>query len=167
VALLLQGAITGEATASLDLGRWYMAPIVLVVTLIFDAGPLGEELGWRGYALPRLLAGRFSPLAAALVLGLIWGVWHLPAFFVAGTAQHDLQMGILWLIVGTMLASVIMTWLYRRTGGDVLASGVLVHLMNNLTVAHLPFVDLAYAPLAIVAGIALVRQNRRARSVDP
>jgi uncharacterized protein len=47
---------------------------------------VGEELGRRGYALPRLLAQR-SALAASLILGVMWGAWHLPPFFVTGTPQ--------------------------------------------------------------------------------
>jgi membrane protease YdiL (CAAX protease family) len=115
LALLLQGVITGEPTPWIDFSRWYLAPVLLLSTLAADPGPLGEELGWRGYALPRLLAGRLSTLASAIVLGVIWGVWHLPAFFVAGTAQHDTGMGIVWLILGTIMSSVVMTWLYLRT----------------------------------------------------
>jgi membrane protease YdiL (CAAX protease family) len=164
VALLLQGAITGQPAPSIDFNHWNKAPLILLVTLVVDAGPLGEELGWRGYALPRLLTGRLSALAAALVLGVVWGVWHLPAFFVAGTAQHDNQLGPLWLILATTLSSVIMTWLFRRTHGDVLASGLLVHLMNNMTSAKLPFLDLAYAPVAIVAAVALTLEHRTANS---
>jgi membrane protease YdiL (CAAX protease family) len=167
LALLLQGAITGKSTPFLEWNHWYLAPVSLLVALVVDAGPLGEELGWRGYALPRLLSGRLSALAAALVLGVVWGVWHLPAFFIAGTAQHDDGMGIFWLILGTTLTSVIMTWLYRRTGGDVLASGLLVHLMNNMTSIPLPFVDLAYAPVAIAAGIALTIEKSAAKSERP
>jgi membrane protease YdiL (CAAX protease family) len=55
------------------------------------AGPLGEELGWRGYALPRLLK-RFSPFKASFVLGLLWGVWHLPAFFLSAMVQARLSL---------------------------------------------------------------------------
>jgi membrane protease YdiL (CAAX protease family) len=160
LALLLQGMATGTSTAWLDFSGFYMAPILLLVQLVMDAGPMGEELGWRGYALPRLLSGPLSALGAALLLGVIWGVWHLPAFFVAGTSQHDAHMGIFWLILGTTLSSVIMTWLYRHTDGDVLASGLLVHLMNNFTSAELPFIDLVYAPLAIAAGVVLLIEKR-------
>jgi len=163
LALLLQGIATGTPTAWLDFSEWYMAPVLILLQLATDAGPLGEELGWRGYALPRLLSGPLSALGAALLLGVIWGVWHLPAFFVAGTHQHDAHMGIFWLILGTTLSSVMMTWLYRHTDGDVLASGLLVHLMNNFTTAELPFIDLVYAPLAIAAGVALLVKKRPAR----
>ncbi len=158
-ALGLQSLVTGEPLATLEFKLWYLAPVVLVTALLTDAGPMGEELGWRGFALPRLLALFSSPLGVAIGLGLVWGVWHLPAFFVSGTAQHSTGMGIAWLIAGTTLTSIIMTWIYRRTGGDVLAAGLLVHLMNNLTQAKLPFVVAVYLPLAIAAGIALFRSK--------
>ncbi len=164
VALTAQAAITGGTTASIDYVHWYLAPGFLLMRLALDAGPLGEELGWRGYALPRLLGGNFSALTAALVLGVIWGMWHVPAFVISGTAQHDQGMGIVWLILGTTLVSVMMTWLYQRTGGDVLASGVLVHLMNNVTLASLPYLDVVYAPVALVAAVAL-RRNDRSRAI--
>jgi membrane protease YdiL (CAAX protease family) len=52
-------------------------------------GPLGEELGWRGFSLPRLLQ-RFNPFFASLILGAVWGVWHLPAFFISTLPQGSL-----------------------------------------------------------------------------
>ena len=48
---------------------------------------LGEELGWRGYALPRLVA-RFGPIVGTLILGIAWAFWHLPLFMIAGTPQY-------------------------------------------------------------------------------
>lgn len=159
IALFCQHVITGESVEYLDLNLWYLGPTILVTTLLVDAGPMGEELGWRGYALPRLLTLFGSPLKAALLLGVVWGIWHLPAFFISGTAQHDLGMGIFWLILGTTLVSIIMTWLYQRTGGDVLAAGLLVHLMNNLTQARLPFVDLVYLPIAFACAVSLWRYS--------
>ncbi|HEV3415555.1 MAG TPA: type II CAAX endopeptidase family protein [Pirellulales bacterium] len=160
LALVLQGLADGTPPAWPDFSRWYMAPVVLVVTLATNPGPLGEELGWRGYALPRLLSGSRSALSAAVVLGVTWGVWHLPRFFIAAS-PHEVPMGIIWLLLSTTLLSVMMTWLFRRTNGDVLAAGVLVHLMmTNFTTARLPFLDLACAPLAIAAAVALVREQR-------
>ena len=117
LALAVQSLVTGEPVEYLNLSLWYMAPVILLTTLVIDAGPIGEELGWRGYALPRLLRLFRSPLTVAIVLGLIWGAWHLPAFLISGTTQHDTGMGIVWLILGTTLSSVIMTYLFRKTGG--------------------------------------------------
>ncbi len=53
--------------------------LILVVLSPFQ-GPIGEEFGWRGYALPKL-QNKYSPLTASLVIGVIWGVWHIPTFF--------------------------------------------------------------------------------------
>lgn len=69
------------------------APALLLATLLVDAGPIGEEIGRRGCALPRMLHGR-NPLAPAVLPGVVWGLWHLPAFVVAGTHQHDLVVAV-------------------------------------------------------------------------
>jgi uncharacterized protein len=80
----------------------------------------GEELGWRGYALPRLMR-RWRPLAASLVLGAIWFVFHVPIMFVpnsiAGSQRVETALPF---FVYVLAASVLMTWLYRSTGGSVL-----------------------------------------------
>src|SRR5215207_7524402 len=67
------------------LGQWLSLFPMFPLLLIFD-GPLGEEPGWRGYALPRLQAGR-SALVASLVLGVIWAFWHLPIFLPPRTVR--------------------------------------------------------------------------------
>jgi len=72
---------------------------------------VGEELGWRGYALPRLLAER-SPLAASLILGALWGAWHLPTFFVPGAPQYGLPFSAFVLL--TMAYSVVIGWSTRE-----------------------------------------------------
>ena len=69
--------------SSIEFGGLSVLSFVVFVLII------GEELGWRGYALPRLLAGR-SALSASLILGALWGAWHLPTFFVPGAPQHGL-----------------------------------------------------------------------------
>ncbi len=101
--------------------------VLLPMTLVADTGPLGEEFGWRGFALPRLLE-RQRPLAAALVLGAIWWAWHLPTFFIPALSQSQLSMPLF--VVNVLALSVIMTWLYRRTGGDLLLM-ILVHVAAN------------------------------------
>lgn len=105
-------------------GHFYYA---LIPALATDPGPLGEELGWRGFALPRMLE-RWKPLPATLILGLIWGAWHLPAFFIAGLPQN--RMAILALVAGTVLVSVIDTWIFLQTKGNMLLM-ILVHLVIN------------------------------------
>ena len=97
-------------------------PIIFVLVV-------GEELGWRGYALPRLLARR-SALAASLILGALWGVWHLPTFFVAGAPQHGLPIPAF--VILTMAYSVLFTWLYLHSRRSVLIA-TLFHGAINLS----------------------------------
>lgn len=90
-------------------------------------GPLGEEFGWRGFAMPALRA-RMGWRAASLIIGLIWGAWHLPLFFVAGTAQS--QMPILVFMLNILAGSVVFGWLCERTQGSVLPALVLHTSLN-------------------------------------
>jgi membrane protease YdiL (CAAX protease family) len=91
-------------------------------------GPLGEELGWRGYLLPRVLE-RASPAAASLIVGFIWMVWHIPAFFVSGLPQSGMSFGVFFF--GGIALSVFMTWIYVHARGSILLSGVVFHTIVN------------------------------------
>ena len=97
--------------------------VVQVVTVLVLIG-LGEEPAWRGYALPRLLAGR-SALAAALLLGLWHALWHLPLFGV----EYDLANGLPWAITVCCFA-VVTTWMWLHTDGNLLLP-VLLHTAVN------------------------------------
>jgi membrane protease YdiL (CAAX protease family) len=104
--------------------------LVLIVVAGIIGGPLGEEVGWRGYALPRLTA-RFGLAPASLILGLVWSCWHLPLFFLAvGGDQHG-QSFPTYLLQVTAL-SVAMAWLMGNTGGSLLLA-VLFHSAINQT----------------------------------
>ena len=92
-------------------------------------GPLGEELGWRGYALPRLLR-RFTPFIASLVLGVIWGLWHFPSFFMSGVPQSSLSISLF--LPGAVCLSVLVTWLFIHTNGSVLIT-VMFHFMVDVS----------------------------------
>ena len=91
-------------------------------------GPLGEELGWRGFALPRLLQ-RFKPLVASLILGAIWGVWHLPALFLSGLPQAGLILPVF--LLNVLCLSIVATWLFLHTGGSVLSAALLHFTVNS------------------------------------
>ena len=80
----LGAAISAESAIRFRFTPWYTVLPALAITLLI--GPLGEEFGWRGVALP-LLQRRCTPLWASLILGTIWGAWHLPAFVLGGTPQ--------------------------------------------------------------------------------
>lgn len=103
------------------------------------SGPLSEEFGWRGFAQPRLRI-RLGRFRTALVLGLCWGVWHLPLFFLDGTGQHAMGMasvsGILF-FVGLVPLSYTFLFVSERLGGGVWAA-VIAHAAWNLTSALMP-----------------------------
>lgn len=109
-------------------------PVSFLVTALIK-GPLTEEIGWRGFALPRMLP-RMRPLAASLILGLIWFVWHLP-LLVTSTARPALPFAL-----SVLAFSVILTWLHLATSGSLVIA-VLFHAAVN-TIAE--FVVLLFAP---------------------
>ena len=125
VALLYRAAF--GAWARFGTEPWYwMLPATLGSILIF--GQAGEELGWRGYALPRL-AKRLGLGAASVLLGVVWALWHLPLFFVpAGDTFR--QSFPLYLLQVTAL-SVAMAWLYSNTRGSLLPVMALHAAVNN------------------------------------
>ena len=103
-------------------------PTVLLVSvymLVFVA--LGEEVGWRGYALPALQA-RHGALASSVILGIVWALWHLPQFFNPATLYGDLPF-VLFLAYLVPFA-VLITWVFNSTGGSVLIV-MLVHAVMN------------------------------------
>jgi len=107
-----------------------LMPQVIVILLI----SLGEEIGWRGFALPRLQK-RFSALNASLVLGLVWGFWHFPGYLIGTGVPMDMPFAVflLWVV----LATILITWVYNNTGGSIL-SAILMHSAANATFNYLP-----------------------------
>jgi membrane protease YdiL (CAAX protease family) len=91
-------------------------PMVAVMAVMLLLGPV-EELGWRGVAQP-LLQRRLAPVWAGLVIGLVWGVWHLPAFHLAGTLQAEWSFTPF--LVGNVALAVLMTALFNRSGSSLL-----------------------------------------------
>lgn len=102
------------------------------------APPLGEEFGWRGYALPRLQA-RSGALPASLVIGAVWSVWHLPLFFMPGEGEFHVPF-IVFLVETGIGWSVLMTWLYNRSGGALLTA-LLFHGAGNFALNTAPLYE--------------------------
>lgn len=86
-----------------------------------------EELAWRGFALPRLQHGR-SALSAALILGLVWAIWHTPLFLMTTVGQSAYPY--VGFLLFTIAESVLMTWIYNNTGGSVLMACI-VHTASD------------------------------------
>ncbi len=103
-----------------------ISPIVFITT-IFMGGPIAEELGWRGYAQPRLQA-RLGAGWAGLAIGFIWSLWHLPLFYYFPSAVADLPLGHYVPMVTAL--GVLFAWLYNNTGGSVLLC-ILLHAGVN------------------------------------
>jgi uncharacterized protein len=97
-------------------GFWPLLPFIFLQNLLIGSA-MGEELGWRGFALPRLQA-LMSPLSASLVLGILWGSWHLPLYVTAGHPIADMFFG--WLLLNILADAVLFTWLFNNTRGSLL-----------------------------------------------
>jgi len=108
--------------------RWQWAALVQILTLFgrnLLGGPLGEEAGWRGYALPRLQR-RFNPMISSLILGFLWANWHLPLFF-----AHLYNVSWLQFVALTMAASFLLTYAFNKSGGSTICT-VIVHGVYNV-----------------------------------
>jgi uncharacterized protein len=90
-------------------------------------GPLGEEFGWRGFLTPALRSW-MDWRAVSLIVGVIWGAWHLPLFFMAGTAQAHMPIAIF--LVNILAGSVLFGWLFERSKGSVLPA-IVAHTSLN------------------------------------
>ena len=135
------------APTSVNFGELSVLNFVVFVLIV------GEELGWRGYALPRLLAQR-SALAASLIVGVLWGAWHLPTFFVTGAPQYGLPFSAFVLL--TMAYSVVIGWVYVHSRESVLIASLMHGAINLSQGFFLGGVDPAseYWLLAAVYGVA-------------
>jgi len=89
--------------------------------LLLILGSLSEEYGWRGYLLVKLQQ-LWNPLASSMAVGLVWGMWHLPLFFLVGTSQHELNIPFLPFLVGTVAISIPMTWVNNNTKSSIWAA---------------------------------------------
>lgn len=110
-------------------GMWPLAAFISLMS-----GPWSEEFGWRGFALDPLLR-RFGPLRGSLLLGALWGIWHLPLYFMPGTwhAGMGLRLAGFWtFVLMNMGLALVMTWVYLGTGRSIL-TGLLLHFTANFT----------------------------------
>lgn len=121
---LIQRVTTGEWPLFGD-DPWYLILLAIAFSTPFQAG---EEIGWRGYALPRL-AARFGLARASILLGLIWASWHLPQFFIPQADTYGQSFFVFVLQVTAL--SVAMAWLYAHTNGSLLPVMLMHAAVNN------------------------------------
>ena len=123
-AVSLNMLFGASASTVEQFGSWYLIFPLFAYSLLFPlSGAFGEELGWRGYALPRVQA-RIWALSAALIIGVIQTAWHLPLF------MSDRSTSPVPLIVGYMGLGILATWVFNNTRGSVLLT-MLLHASFN------------------------------------
>jgi len=127
VSLIILNSILGHR---FDYAQ-YLVQLPTFLPLIIT-GPISEELGWRGFALKKLLKS-ISPVAASLVTGLVWSLWHLPLFYIVGSSQYELSMPFLPFLVTVTSSSFIYTYLFIQTKHNVF-SAIFFHWIYTFTI---------------------------------
>ncbi len=153
--------------AAAQLPPWAAILSVFLSQLIFIQ--VGEELGWRGFALPRLLEGR-SALAASLILGLLWLGWHLPSYATGAISAVFIPI--------PFITAFLFTWLYQHTNGSVLIAILFHSMLNTVAATVYPLFTGVYLEqmlwlfvaanlLAAVAVVVLTGPNLRRQPAPP
>ena len=151
-AFYLGAAIKGTIADPFPFSPWYAVLPALATGLVI--GPI-EELGWRGLALP-LLQRRYAPLWSSLILGGIWGLWHLPAFFLSGSPQSAWSFGPYF--IGVLAITLILTAMFNAAQGSLLIAALYHFQMNGPAWPDAqPWDSLVFA----VAAVVIVLLNRR------
>jgi membrane protease YdiL (CAAX protease family) len=112
----------------LSINTRLLMPLYFLIAIVFW-GPLGEEIGWRGYVQPGLRQ-KLSLLPTGVLIGAVWGLWHLPLFFIPGSSQYGSSF--LSFLISDIALGVVFAWVYERTGGSLLIS-CLFHAAWNFT----------------------------------
>lgn len=99
------------------IGPWYRPLRLLAINLFL--GPIWEEMGWRGYLLPRLQT-KWGPVASSICIGIIWGAWHLPFYLFLNPIGTRPVLFFCWFVVACMPLSILFTLLYNKTRGSLL-----------------------------------------------
>ena len=161
--LVVPGAFADFVAPDSSLPLLYLSE--MAVSLTIGVAPLWEEIGWRGFALPRMQR-LHGPLVGTLILGALWGLWHLPFFFgpLAQTGPDatfvSASIALVEFSIGLTGLSVIMTWILNNCGGSVLLA-ILIHAAfdsSGLALATLfPSTPPYYLPVHYqTLGIAIV-----------
>lgn len=134
---ILTHNLFGEPALSLKFTDWVQTlptqlPWLFIMLVFLVLSSSGEELGWRGYALPKLQT-RYGSVWASLILGLLWALWHLPTFWIPGSPQYGLPIP--GYIIATIGYTIIYTCIYHGTNGSVLLA-CLYHGTSNLILTY-------------------------------
>ncbi len=160
-ALILIGILVlpGAFTNFEGLPKYFLLRYPLLFVLIFfGGGPLGEEIGWRGFALPRMQS-RYGALRATLLLGVLWTFWHLMEFFTSaqgggpGTGLVAFYFHLPVFLIQVTALAVIMTWVFNCTRGSILIA-ILLHTSYDTFVSTVQ--PLFSAPIVAKTNLSLL-----------
>jgi len=146
------GAALNGTISEFPFSPWYL--VFPAIAHYFFLGTL-EEFGWRGLAMP-LLQRKMAPFWAGLIVGIIWAVWHTPAFLLSGTVYDN--WSILPLFGGIIVLSIIITPMFNSARGSLLIAYLYHFLMMNPIIPDAqPWENLLFA----IAAVVIVVLNRR------
>jgi membrane protease YdiL (CAAX protease family) len=174
VAALALLALGGSVSPSLpgDAPLLFL-PVVFIVN-VFVGGPIAEELGWRGFAVPRL-RGRYGVVGSGLLVGVVWAAWHAPFYVLPGSGAVVGGFPFEWFAVVVVAYSVLFSWLVT-VADDSVVPAVLFHAGTNTAAGSLGLVAVddpvalgLYAAVlyAAVAAVALAHRRGGAGRVTP
>src|ERR687889_358517 len=151
IAVLSVVVIPGVLGSFQGLGALAPLPLLGVfVYVLFLGGALGEEPGWRGFALPRLQS-LHGPLVGSLILGPLWALWHLPLFWTPWNTLTTLN--VVGFVLATTCLAIIYTWVFNNTKGSLLIA-ILLHWSFDLST--LPVASLFPAPIFDEYGLLVI-----------
>lgn len=108
---------------------------------------LGEEVGWRGFALPRLQL-KYTPVRATFILGILWGFWHMPTFLFEYSLLEGVGIALFFTLI-TFPIAVVYTWLYNGTGGSLLipslwSTALALGIGSSAAIGAIPIIMMAF-----------------------
>jgi CAAX protease family protein len=164
-ALTVPGAI---ATFRAPTPLFLLTSALIYFVILTIGGPLGEELGWSGFALPRLQQGQ-GPLAGTLLLGALWGLWHLPLFLFipgfngAGTGLLGISLPVVEFVIFAIALRVLITWVFNNVRGSLLLV-LLLHTSYNagffLLLSLVRLVNVNIYLVFVVAAVLIIMATR-------
>jgi membrane protease YdiL (CAAX protease family) len=146
-----------------------LMPFVFLSTFLYG-GAMGEESGWRGFALPRL-QHHFDPLRSSIILGVIWGVWHFPLHFQGfydklEVFTPNLIFALLMRVGSGISLGIVFTWLYNRSHGNLLLM-VVLHTATNLSTGWLLPLGAGVYVGTILLAVTLAMLDRMWLKLEP
>jgi membrane protease YdiL (CAAX protease family) len=158
IELLMGGSLPGMEPLKAYIAQPAVIPLALLLGL--GSGPIPEEFGWRGFALDPLMR-RFGHIPGTVLLGLIWGVWHLGLFFMPQTWHGQLGFrfaGFFSFMIFSVGLALLMAWVHVNTHSSILAA-ILMHLFNNQTGSilspHSDSAEIIHMVVVLILGVSL------------